>query len=229
MLTSVSAALFIFAALIHLYACYFRLTALRRATKPMLMPLLLLCYIARSAAPSPLITAALLLGTLGDVMLLNMSMQHFTLGAMAFAAGHAAYILYMARRIAALACASEQALTCLLSAFLLYAVWTAIVFGALRRELPPHMRPLLPLYMLLIGGMSACAITLAALPAMNGAPAPLPAIVAAVGSALFVVSDSILVFETFGERLKRSRHSNFFVMITYIAAQALLIWGLMGV
>ena len=63
-------ALFAVLSLVHLYACYFKLRRLRALTKPGLLLLLAVFYLAFAPTFKPHVFFALLFGMAGDILLI---------------------------------------------------------------------------------------------------------------------------------------------------------------
>ena len=208
---------FFVCALAHLYACYFELNKLRRCTKPLIMALITAIYCVLCPAPAPLVIAAFVLGLVGDVFLMfHGSGVFFMIGACSFAAGHICYLiaLFTLTPLAGLTFAGVWWVALIAGAVYLAAL--IFVFVRLRGSLPLNKKLLLPPYMLLICIFAAgAAVGLVFTGARCFSPMQ-------VGATLFFVSDALLCFRTYKERKK---HDNFYVMLTYIAAQALIALG----
>ncbi len=196
--------------LVHLYACFPPVKRrLRIVTKFMLMPLLLLCYLTRAAEPSPLIILAALFGWFGDAFLLLSDRKAPMLGGiLSFGVGHVFYALYFSRFWGG---APWWALALFGAAYL-----TGVILMSARVHplVKGYMRPCTTLYMLLL-----CATSFSILWALLSGYDPWLGL-ALVGSMLFLVSDGILSMEFFNERTK---YGNFFVMLSYILAQACIL------
>lgn len=163
--------------------------------KPLLMPLLA-GYAAARRAPRLLI-AALLCGWVGDVFLLADADLAFLLGMGGFAAGHLCYLRLFGRARGAL-------LPAVLYAAAL-AVFTALIWGGL----PAGLRLPLAGYSLLLTAMAYRSGVLGRY--------------AAAGGALFLLSDA-LIATGIADRPQLPA-PDFWVMLTYVAAQLLLTLG----
>lgn len=203
---------FILAALVHLCACLAGYETLKRITKPLLLPLLLAFYLLSAGTTDWLAVPALLFGFLGDVALglprpahENGRSDPFLLaGLSAFLLGHLFYIAVFLRGMAAPPPLwTVSAAVCLALALFL------IVFRSLRAHMGDLMLPGTA-YLLVLLAM-ACTAAVSGLAA--GAP------VRILGGALFVASDYILARSIL---LGKARYTDFFVMLTYIAAQSAL-------
>ncbi|MEV4429254.1 lysoplasmalogenase [Streptomyces sp. R-07] len=165
--------------------------------KPLLMPLLA-AYAATRGAPR-LLTAALLCGWGGDVLLLSDADWAFLLGMGSFAAGHVCYLVLFGRRPT--------------SPFLL-AVYSVALVGtvtALWPDLPAELRIPVAGYSLLLTAMAYRSGSLGLL--------------AGLGGALFLLSDTLIA--TGVAEWPQLPAPDFWVMLTYIAAQYLLTAGVL--
>ncbi|WP_405642512.1 lysoplasmalogenase [Streptomyces sp. NBC_00019] len=171
--------------------------------KPLLMPLLA-AYAASRGAPRLLI-AALLCGWGGDTLLLFDAESAFLAGMGCFAAGHICYL--------ALFRAYGEARA--RSAFLApgYAVVLVISVALLWPGLPADLRVPVAGYSLLLTAMAYAAATRLGL-------------LAGLGGALFVLSDSLIA--TGVAKWPQPPRPDLWIMLTYIAAQSLLVTGVLG-
>ncbi|MGW1926159.1 lysoplasmalogenase [Streptomyces massasporeus] len=163
--------------------------------KPLLMPLLA-AYAVTRGAPRPL-TAALLLGWGGDVFLLSDADWAFLVGMGSFAAGHVCYLVLFGRRRTSPALGA------------LYAAALAGTVLLLWPDLPAELRIPVAGYSLLLTAMAYRSSALGLL--------------AGLGGALFLLSDTLIA--TGVAEWPRLPASDFWVMLTYIAAQYLLTAG----
>ncbi|MFG2840409.1 lysoplasmalogenase [Streptomyces zaomyceticus] len=166
-----------------------------RIAKPLLMPLLA-AYAVTRGAPRPL-TLALLLGWGGDVLLLSDADGAFLAGMACFAAGHVCYLVLFGRR------RTSPALGVLYAATL---VGTVVLLWP---DLPADLRVPVAGYSLLLTAMAYRASSLGLL--------------AGAGGALFLLSDTLIA--TGIADWPRLPVPDFWVMLTYIAAQYLLTAG----
>ncbi|MEU1126650.1 lysoplasmalogenase [Streptomyces sp. NPDC005899] len=166
--------------------------------KPLLMPLLAAHAAARGGSRA--LVAALLCGWAGDVLLMPASEGAFLAGMGCFAAGHVCYLVLFGR--ARPRPAAGLAYAAVLVAFLAY-LWPG---------LPGDLRVPLTGYGLLLAAMAW----------RSGALGPC----AAVGGALFLLSDALIATGVAG-RAEPPGH-DFWIMLTYLAAQYLLTRGALG-
>ncbi|WP_406380628.1 lysoplasmalogenase [Streptomyces sp. NBC_01618] len=163
--------------------------------KPLLMPLLA-GYAAARRGPR-LLVAALLFGWGGDTLLLPDSDAAFLIGMGSFAAGHVCYLWLFGRARSPLLAGAGYAAV--------LAVFVALLWGGL----PPDLRIPMTGYSLLLTAMAYRAGTLGRY--------------AAVGGALFLLSDALIA--TGIADWPQLPAPDFWVMLTYIAAQFLLTVG----
>ncbi|MEU1216299.1 lysoplasmalogenase [Streptomyces sp. NPDC005790] len=166
--------------------------------KPLLMPLLAACAAARGGPR--LLVAALLCGWAGDVLLMPDSEAAFLAGMGCFAVGHVCYLLLFGR--AGLRPAAGLAYAAALVAFLAF-LWPG---------LPGDLRIPLTGYGLLLTVMAWRAGALGRY--------------AALGGAFFLLSDG-LIATGIADRPQLPAH-DFWIMLTYLAAQYLLTRGALG-
>ncbi|KKD08495.1 lysoplasmalogenase [Streptomyces sp. WM6386] len=171
--------------------------------KPLLMPLLA-AYAASRGAPR-LLTAALLCGWGGDTLLLFDAEPAFLAGMGCFAAGHLCYLALFRSYDTARA----------RSAFLApaYAVVLVTSVALLWPDLPADLRVPVAGYSLLLTAMAYAAATRLGL-------------LAGLGGALFVLSDSLIA--TGVAEWPQPLRPDLWIMLTYIAAQSLLVTGALG-
>ncbi|WP_439081135.1 lysoplasmalogenase [Streptomyces sp. WL006] len=170
--------------------------------KPLLMPLLAL-YAALRGGPR-LLVAALLFGWGGDVFLLVDDDLAFLVGMGSFAAGHVCYLTLFARgegRRAPAALATGAGYAVVLAVFLVL-IWP---------DLPADLRAPLTGYSLLLTAVAWRAGVFGAY--------------AAAGGALFLLSDALIA--TGIAEWPQAPAPDFWVMLTYIVAQALLAHGVL--
>ncbi|KDN72684.1 hypothetical protein DF19_09615 [Streptomyces olindensis] len=175
--------------------------------KPLLMPLLAL-WAARRRAPRPLV-AALLFGWGGDILLLSDAEPAFLAGMGSFAAGHVCYLVLFAMH------GSRNAVPRARAGLLALGYATALVttVALLWPDLPGDLRVPVAAYSLLLTAMAYRAATRLGL-------------FAGLGGALFLLSDTLIA--TGVADWPQPPAPDFWVMLTYAAAQALLAGGTLG-
>ncbi|GGY36420.1 lysoplasmalogenase [Streptomyces djakartensis] len=177
------------------------------ATKPLLMPLLAFWAVLRRA-PRPLV-AALLFGWGGDVLLLFDAEPAFLAGMASFAAGHVCYLILFARYGSRYTVPRTRAGLLALG----YATALVTTVTLLWSGLPADLRLPVAAYSLLLTAMAyRAAIRLG--------------LFAGLGGALFLLSDTLIA--TGAADWPQPPRPDFWIMLTYIAAQGLLACGTLG-
>lgn len=171
--------------------------------KPLLMPLLA-AHAALSGAPR-LLPAALLFGWGGDTLLLFDAEPAFLAGMASFATGHICYLLLFK------AYGSARARGGLLVP--VYTTALVATVALLRPDLPAGLRVPVAGYSLLLTAMAYAAATRFGL-------------VAGLGGALFLLSDTLIA--TGVADWPQPPRPDLWIMLTYIAAQFLLVTGTLG-
>ncbi|MBN9630894.1 MAG: lysoplasmalogenase [Actinobacteria bacterium] len=188
----------------HLVAILAGADAVVAVTKPLLMPALLLALLlalsSRRGETVVLASLGILFGWLGDLSLMDVG-PGFVVGLAFFLLGHVAYIVLFVRRL------RVRRLPRWWSA--VYVPW----FVGLLAVLAPHAGGLLV-------PLALYGLALAALGIIGSACSPW----IASGAALFVVSDSLLGLDRFLPGFAMPQ-VDFAIMLTYIAAQGLICWG----
>ncbi|MFG2952906.1 lysoplasmalogenase [Streptomyces sp. NPDC048291] len=168
--------------------------------KVLLMPLLA-ASAARAGGPR-LLVAALLCGWGGDVLLLSDADAAFMAGMASFAAGHVCYLVLFRRQGPPHARARPLALG--------YAAALVTLVALLWPDLPTGLRVPVAGYSTLLTAMAYAAATRLG---------PL----AGLGGALFMVSDTLIA--TGVADWPQPPRPDFWIMLTYVAAQFLLVRG----
>lgn len=171
--------------------------------KPLLMPLLAACAAVQGAPP--LLIAALLCGWGGDTLLLLDAEPAFLAGMGCFAAGHICYLALFRSYERARARGALFA-----PAYGLVLVGTV---ASLWPDLPADLRVPVAGYSLLLTAMAYAAVTRLGL-------------LAGLGGALFVLSDSLIA--TGVAEWPQPPRPDLWIMLTYIVAQSLLVIGVLG-
>jgi uncharacterized membrane protein YhhN len=176
--------------------------------KPLLMPLLA-AHTAMRGGPGPLV-AALLFGWGGDTLLLFDADAAFLAGMASFAAGHVCYLVLFRRTARESAGSRPRA----------RGAWFAGAYGVLLvgtvallwPDLPAGLRLPVAGYSLLLTAMACGATRLGP--------------VAGAGGALFLLSDTLIA--TGVADWPQLPRPDFWIMLTYAAAQYLLVRGVLG-
>ena len=199
--------------LLHIFCCAAGKQTLRRATKVLLMPLLMLAYALVSAKAEACVFLALLFGWIGDLLLIRPDVKPRQVGGIAaFLIGHCFYLFLLWQRIGD--CGG------------LRLVWLPpLVFLILAAADGLFQLPVVPKDMRLPG--TVYFLFLAALGAFSGIALLGGAVrgwAFLCGAALFLCSDSILCRQFFTVGNPAPKH-DFAVMLTYILAQFFLVFG----
>jgi len=207
--------LFAIAAVFHLVSCFWKDAKYADLSKPLLMPLLALTAVLSlipAAAPVStvvLVTLALIAATAGDVLLLDASKWRFIAGTICFFAGHVFYLCLFAPAIAHIAPWSWAIFIPVALAFT-YASWTTI-------NKPTGISGIfIVVYTLILCTMVYSGVAGIISHYTAGS------LFVLLGSLLFIASDGILSLTLFKKDFYPSR---FVIMATYIAAEALLVYG----
>ncbi|MEV6174772.1 lysoplasmalogenase [Streptomyces sp. NPDC051954] len=178
--------------------------------KPLLMPLLAAHAYVRGAPR--LLLAALLFGWGGDVLLLSDAEPAFLAGMASFAAGHVCYLVLFKRyggfKGDGAARTAPRARTALLA--LAYATALVTTVALLWPDLPADLRVPVAGYSALLTAMAFGAVTRFGL-------------LAGLGGALFMLSDTLIA--TGVAEWPQPPRPDFWIMLTYAAAQLLLVRG----
>ncbi|MFF7445279.1 MULTISPECIES: lysoplasmalogenase family protein [unclassified Streptomyces] len=197
------AAAFALAAVVDLTSLAVGWDAGHTVAKPLLMPLLAAWAAVRGAPP--LLIAALLCGWGGDTLLLLDVEPAFLAGMGCFAAGHLCYLALFRSYERAHARSALFA-----PAYGMVLVGTV---ASLWPDLPADLRVPVAGYSLLLTVMAWAAVTRLGL-------------LAGLGGALFVLSDSLIA--TGVAEWPQPPRPDLWIMLTYVAAQSLLVIGVLG-
>lgn len=205
---------FVLISLIHLYASLKRNITLRAYTKGSILLSLLGWYCFYVQKTSPILIAAILTSWLGDILLIPMGIKWFTAGGISFMASHICFILEYSNQVN----------------FSIIPLWTIILSGSIYifatvkifQSLKPYLHKMLfyPMffYLLINGTMNCFALyQLLSVPCLGTA-------ITFIGAALFFTSDAILFYVRFSKKSFFKTH--FMVMLTYILAEFLIVFGL---
>ncbi len=194
----------------------------RSASKPFLMPLLIIYYFTMTSelsyAVNVLIAFGVALGCVGDVTLLWPKKQAlFMIGLVSFLLGH---VLYVVAFMKAMNSFSTAAWWCYL-ALIAYAAYFFAAFRMFRPYLKEMLGPVI-VYMVLLLMMSFVALGVVASITVGDVKQPWYLF---VGSLAFIASDSLLANQVFRKAFK---YDQAFIMITYILAQFFIVQGFLG-
>lgn len=199
---------FILVCVIHLFAVQFSAGALAVITKSVLIPALMIWYWQQSKLQLVWVYLALGASWVGDILLTQAGLFYFIAGLLAFLMTHLVYLYYFYRQRSALKYWQVN-LILFLWCFLIIYGW----------YLTPHLGPLkIPVYvyMLIITLMASFAIARNRKLPGHGTVWQ--------GALFFMASDSLLAYDKFVSPLPAA---HWWIMITYLAAQFLIVWGIL--
>lgn len=215
-------ALFLVISIIHLIKCFQQRQKWADMTKFMLMPALLLFFLAFSfvniktfSVLNVLIIIALIFSFLGDaVLLFDWEKQNFALGILFFAITQISYIVF-----AILGAKTEPPLIPGIVTAVIFLI--SIVYAVLRtKKQLKGLKSIVITYGFILSSMSWLFIVFAfANPSVG-------LILAAVGSVFFLISDTMVATKYF---LGGKAGMRFLIMKTYILAQLLIVLGAIGI
>lgn len=209
--------------LLHLAAITAGWSMVRFVTKPMLMVLLLVFFLAagpKTGAPRFLITLALFFSWLGDVFLMNEGTRYFTAGLASFLVAHLFYILYFS----GLRRKQSPRKTWNIILLVILGLYVGIFYFFLGPALEQPLKIPVFLYAIVIATMFAMAWHSTGSSAQTASQAATTSNATwfITGAALFIISDSLLAVNAF---LHPFNSASFWVMITYGLAQAAIVFG----
>lgn len=156
--------------------------------------------------------AALFFSLVGDIALMIPDKMYFLLGMGAFALAHLAYILHYLKK------GLKWNFPVLISAVVVLAI---AFFGLITLiDLPEELRLPVYLYFVIIGGH----FIISALAFKSGKINLYPLI----GILLFLFSDWWIAYHKFGDALAVDWHNNLLIMLSYAAAQGLIVLGVLA-
>ena len=209
-------AAFCAASIVHLIFCAQENNTYRKATKPLLMPLLALVSIAvliqflpESRTTLLLTVFALTFGFIGDILLINKSKTKIFIGAGSFLIGH---ILWAAQYAHAYTTLPAWVF---IAAVIFYAVSISLV-----RLIVGRPRGILCVGFIIYASLLSI-LNFTGIAALY-AHRTTSALLYLIGSLFFIVSDTMLSRTLLKSKFRQSR---FFIMATYITAQSLLTCG----
>lgn len=198
--------------IVNLYADRNEKEKLKMLTKPLLVPLIIFFYLTNAEYINWFIVCALLFGFLGDVLLLWGSKKFFfAIGLLAFLVGHLFYTLAFLQSVQYFGVVPGWYFIVLIP----YILYGCAILKVLRPNLKEMIVPVV-IYMcviLMMSFTSTCRI-------WNGFT--LGFILPFIGSLSFIVSDSVLAYNTFNVP---SKNFETLIMVTYILAQVLISAG----
>lgn len=184
-------------------------------TKPFLMPLLLVLYLLLTPVPEYLVILALICGFVGDLALLWVERHAAMLtGLVAFLIGHILYVVVFLDSTHFLTIVPTWVFL-LTIPYIIYGIW---VYRKLAESVGTMKFPVL-MYLVVILTMSFTALS-----RFWAGSLAVAVWLPFVGSLLFMISDTVLALHIFRREIQ---HGNVWIMATYVAAQMLIVFGLL--
>ena len=199
----------------HLYASWANDNKLRAVTKPFILVCIGLWYLFRTGSPDRLVVAAVFFGWLGDILLIPRGTKWFSMGGISFMLGHVFYIAAFAARTDF----SNIRWFNVFFAFVVYFFVAVRLMGSIKKDMSPRLYYPMLTYLAVNGTMNIFALMYL----MSGLRPE--ALIVYVGAILFFISDCCLFLVRF-RRPPVMKHRHFSVMLTYILAEFLIVYGL---
>jgi uncharacterized membrane protein YhhN len=191
--------------------------AIARFLKPFLLPLLLVAvYNSPAFTTKKLLLTALTFSWIGDVILLfaDQGEIYFILGLVAFLVSHVFYIVLFSKQTISKTISNKLSFGAGIGLILLY-------FFGMITTLGPKLGSLtipVVIYAVVISTMLFYALK----GSFQWNTIPYQSVL--IGAVFFISSDSILAFNKFDQPIP---YASFLIMITYLAAQFCIVWGIL--
>lgn len=201
----------------YLLITAFNQEEIARILKPFLLPILLVAvYFSDGFTTKKILLTALTFSWIGDVVLLFASKGeiYFILGLVAFLISHVFYIVLFGKQTKSKTISNKLSFGSGIGLILIY-------FFGMITTLGPKLGPLtvpVVVYAVVISTMLYFALK----GSFQWNAIPFQSVL--VGALLFIASDSILAFNKFYQPIP---YASFLIMITYLAAQYGIIWGIL--
>lgn len=202
----------------YLLITAFNQEEIARVLKPFLLPLLLVAvYFTEGFTTKKILLTALLFSWIGDIILLfaDKGEIYFILGLVAFLVSHVFYIVLFSKQTISKTISNKLSFGAGIGLILLY-------FFGMITTLGPKLGPLtvpVVVYAVVISTMLFFAL--------KGSYQwkSIPYHFVLIGAVFFISSDSILAFNKFYQPIP---YASFLIMITYLAAQYGIVWGILN-
>ena len=202
----------------YLLITAFNQEEIARVLKPFLLPLLLVAvYFTESFGTKKILVTALTFSWIGDIILLfaDKGEIYFILGLVAFLVSHVFYIVLFSKQTISKTISNKLSFGAGIGLILLY-------FFGMITTLGPKLGPLtvpVVVYAVVISTMLFFAL--------KGSYQwkSIPYHFVLIGAVFFISSDSILAFNKFYQPIP---YASFLIMITYLAAQYGIVWGILN-
>lgn len=204
--------------LIYLTITALNLEEIARVLKPFLLPILLIAvYFSTRFSSKKILLTALTFSWIGDIVLLfaNQGELYFIVGLVAFLISHVFYIVLFNKQTVTKSISNKISFGAGIGLILLY-------FFGMITTLGPKLGPLtvpVVVYAVVISSMLYFALK----GSYQWNAIPYQSVL--VGALIFIASDSILAFNKFYQPIP---YASFLIMITYLAAQYGIVWGILN-
>lgn len=204
--------------LIYLTITALKLEEIARVLKPFLLPILLIAvYFSNRFSSKKILLTALTFSWIGDIVLLfaNQGELYFIVGLVAFLISHVFYIVLFNKQTVTKSISNKISFGAGIGLILLY-------FFGMITTLGPKLGPLtvpVVVYAVVISSMLYFALK----GSYQWNAIPYQSVL--IGAILFIASDSILAFNKFYQPIP---YASFLIMITYLAAQYGIVWGILN-
>lgn len=204
--------------LIYLTITALNLEEIARVLKPFLLPILLIAvYFSNRFSSKKILLTALTFSWIGDIVLLfaNQGELYFIVGLVAFLISHVFYIVLFNKQTVTKSISNKISFGAGIGLILLY-------FFGMITTLGPKLGPLtvpVVVYAVVISSMLYFALK----GSYQWNAIPNQSVL--VGALFFIASDSILAFNKFYQPIP---YASFLIMITYLAAQYGIVWGILN-
>ena len=210
-------ALFAVTSAIHLYHSWTNEHKKRAVTKPMLLLSLIGFYVCSADPISLLLLFALITSWLGDVLLIPKGNAWFISGGISFLISHILFILTYSANVSA----SSAMLPVVIPVSVLYLFISAAVMYSVRKTTPKPM--FVPMFLYLAANSTMNIFALMQLLTLKNAGA----LIAFIGAVLFFTSDCTLFLLRYHENKKLIFKKHFTIMLTYLAGEFLITFGML--
>ncbi len=175
------------------------------ATKPLLMPLLIVLYLSKKqiALPNWYYILALIFSFLGDVFLMFKSKDFFIPGLASFLIAHLFYISIFIKESKIMR-------------------WPTLIIFLITISYLFFLKPYIPIELILPVSVYCIVISFLGIVAVNRKKSSFGYSLISFGALLFILSDSFIAFNKFFGNLPQS---SFLIMSTYGLAQLLILFG----
>ncbi len=207
--------LFIISSIIHLYGSFEDEKKIRNYSKPFILIGILGYYIFRADSISWVVVMAIITSWLGDVLLIPKGVKWFTAGGISFMISHFFFMLAYYPNIDT----AKIPFIVIVLASCIYLFFTWKVFKALKPYLPKVLFYPMILYLLINSSNNICAWM------QFLSNISVPTFIVLIGAVCFFISDGTLFLVRFHAK-DVVPHRHFYVMLTYIIAEFLIVYGL---